>query len=172
MLKYIAHSYIKFIVMHSSRADSFCNMMFTPVQCQVSFWWLWWCGTKAAVFIVSMTALMMSDPFFRQCLEENSVVGNQRATKGSFSPLNVVTSGEPCVQPTSSFNLCLVFFHSFYSSPYSISTNRMIAQTSITPFIAASPVSTYQVGGASSKFAGLSQALRACKTVENNRSIL
>ncbi|XP_065154632.1 RNA-binding motif, single-stranded-interacting protein 3 isoform X3 [Paramisgurnus dabryanus] len=32
----------------------------------------------------------------------------------------------------------------FYSSPYSISTNRMIAQTSITPFIAASPVSTYQ----------------------------
>ncbi|TWW79504.1 RNA-binding motif, single-stranded-interacting protein 3 [Takifugu flavidus] len=32
----------------------------------------------------------------------------------------------------------------FYSSPYSISTNRMIAQASITPFIAASPVSTYQ----------------------------
>uniref|UniRef100_A0A8C5CBM5 RNA binding motif single stranded interacting protein 3 n=1 Tax=Gadus morhua TaxID=8049 RepID=A0A8C5CBM5_GADMO len=36
----------------------------------------------------------------------------------------------------------------FYSSPYSISTNRMIAQTSITPFIAASPVSTYQVSAA------------------------
>lgn len=34
----------------------------------------------------------------------------------------------------------------FYTSPYSIATNRMIAQTSITPFIAASPVSTYQVG--------------------------
>ncbi|XP_010891030.2 RNA-binding motif, single-stranded-interacting protein 3 isoform X3 [Esox lucius] len=33
----------------------------------------------------------------------------------------------------------------FYSPPYSISTNRMIAQTSITPFIAASPISTYQV---------------------------
>ncbi|XP_071661028.1 RNA-binding motif, single-stranded-interacting protein 3 isoform X2 [Patagioenas fasciata] len=33
----------------------------------------------------------------------------------------------------------------FYSSPYSIPTNRMIPQTSITPFIAASPVSTYQV---------------------------
>uniref|UniRef100_A0A3B3D983 RNA binding motif single stranded interacting protein 3 n=1 Tax=Oryzias melastigma TaxID=30732 RepID=A0A3B3D983_ORYME len=32
----------------------------------------------------------------------------------------------------------------FYSSPYSLATNRMIAQTSITPFIAASPVSTYQ----------------------------
>uniref|UniRef100_A0A672MKU9 RNA-binding motif, single-stranded-interacting protein 3 n=1 Tax=Sinocyclocheilus grahami TaxID=75366 RepID=A0A672MKU9_SINGR len=32
----------------------------------------------------------------------------------------------------------------YYSTPYSISTNRMIAQTSITPFIAASPVSTYQ----------------------------
>uniref|UniRef100_A0A8D3BE72 RNA binding motif single stranded interacting protein 3 n=1 Tax=Scophthalmus maximus TaxID=52904 RepID=A0A8D3BE72_SCOMX len=40
------------------------------------------------------------------------------------------------------FPLILVF----YSSPYSIATNRMIAQTSITPFIAASPVSTYQVG--------------------------
>lgn len=35
----------------------------------------------------------------------------------------------------------------FYSSPYSISTNQMIVQTSITPCIAASPVSTYQVGG-------------------------
>ncbi|KAJ7401412.1 hypothetical protein BTVI_96337 [Pitangus sulphuratus] len=33
----------------------------------------------------------------------------------------------------------------FYSSPYSIPTNRMIPQTSITPFIAASPVSTYQI---------------------------
>ncbi|XP_029023254.1 RNA-binding motif, single-stranded-interacting protein 3 isoform X1 [Betta splendens] len=33
----------------------------------------------------------------------------------------------------------------FYSSPYSIANNRLIAQTSITPFIAASPVSTYQV---------------------------
>lgn len=42
----------------------------------------------------------------------------------------------------------LLFFclFSFYSSPYSLATNRMIAQTSITPFIAASPVSTYQVG--------------------------
>uniref|UniRef100_A0A8D2ZVI1 RNA binding motif single stranded interacting protein 3 n=1 Tax=Scophthalmus maximus TaxID=52904 RepID=A0A8D2ZVI1_SCOMX len=35
--------------------------------------------------------------------------------------------------------------HQFYSSPYSISTNQMIVQTSITPCIAASPVSTYQV---------------------------
>lgn len=42
--------------------------------------------------------------------------------------------------------LCSFFFRlRFYSSPYSIATNRMIAQTSITPFIAASPVSTYQV---------------------------
>ncbi|XP_072530350.1 RNA-binding motif, single-stranded-interacting protein 3-like isoform X5 [Salminus brasiliensis] len=32
----------------------------------------------------------------------------------------------------------------FYSSPYSFASNRMIAQTSITPFITASPVSTYQ----------------------------
>lgn len=49
----------------------------------------------------------------------------------------------------------LLSFHRFYSSPYSISTNRMIAQTSITPFIAASPVSTYQVGGACLRPAGL-----------------
>ncbi|PIO40123.1 hypothetical protein AB205_0036160 [Aquarana catesbeiana] len=34
----------------------------------------------------------------------------------------------------------------FYSPPYNIATNRMIPQTSITPFIAASPVSTYQGG--------------------------
>ncbi|XP_036453465.1 RNA-binding motif, single-stranded-interacting protein 3-like [Colossoma macropomum] len=33
----------------------------------------------------------------------------------------------------------------FYSSPYSFASNRMITQTSITPFITASPVSTYQV---------------------------
>uniref|UniRef100_A0A670YXU0 RNA binding motif single stranded interacting protein 3 n=1 Tax=Pseudonaja textilis TaxID=8673 RepID=A0A670YXU0_PSETE len=33
----------------------------------------------------------------------------------------------------------------FYSSTYNIATNRMIPQTSITPLIAASPVSTYQV---------------------------
>lgn len=32
----------------------------------------------------------------------------------------------------------------FYSSPYSLATNRMIPQTCLTPFIAASPVSTYQ----------------------------
>ncbi|XP_067891357.1 RNA-binding motif, single-stranded-interacting protein 1-like isoform X3 [Heterodontus francisci] len=32
----------------------------------------------------------------------------------------------------------------FYSTPYSIATNRMIAQTSLTPYIA-SPVSTYQM---------------------------
>ncbi|XP_035379245.1 RNA-binding motif, single-stranded-interacting protein 3-like isoform X3 [Electrophorus electricus] len=38
-----------------------------------------------------------------------------------------------------------VMQNGFYSSPYSFATNRMIAQTSITPFIAASPVSTYQV---------------------------
>ncbi|XP_077100111.1 RNA-binding motif, single-stranded-interacting protein 3-like isoform X4 [Siphateles boraxobius] len=38
-----------------------------------------------------------------------------------------------------------VMQNGFYSSPYSITTNRMIAQASITPFITASPVSTYQV---------------------------
>lgn len=35
-------------------------------------------------------------------------------------------------------------FSRFYPSPYSITANRMITQTSITPYIA-SPVSTYQV---------------------------
>ncbi|XP_016102551.1 RNA-binding motif, single-stranded-interacting protein 3-like [Sinocyclocheilus grahami] len=35
--------------------------------------------------------------------------------------------------------------HRFYSSPYSITANRMIAQASITPFITASPISAYQV---------------------------
>ncbi|XP_050992845.1 RNA-binding motif, single-stranded-interacting protein 3 isoform X1 [Labeo rohita] len=38
-----------------------------------------------------------------------------------------------------------VMQNGFYSSPYSITTNRMIAQASVTPFITASPVSTYQV---------------------------
>ncbi|CAM4640360.1 unnamed protein product [Leuciscus chuanchicus] len=38
-----------------------------------------------------------------------------------------------------------VMQNGFYSSPYSITTNRMIAQASITPFITTSPVSTYQV---------------------------
>ncbi|XP_042632093.1 RNA-binding motif, single-stranded-interacting protein 3-like isoform X1 [Cyprinus carpio] len=33
----------------------------------------------------------------------------------------------------------------FYSSPYTITANRMISQASITPFITASPVSAYQV---------------------------
>jgi hypothetical protein len=55
-------------------------------------------------------------------------------------------------------NMLMLFCspHRFYSSPYSISTNRMIAQTSITPFIAASPVSTYQVSAAILDRAGLS----------------
>ncbi|KAK7139581.1 hypothetical protein R3I93_016651 [Phoxinus phoxinus] len=38
-----------------------------------------------------------------------------------------------------------VMQNGFYSAPYSITTNRMITQASITPFITASPVSTYQV---------------------------
>lgn len=58
-----------------------------------------------------------------------------------------------CLVPLISSQACsslmnLLFLFSvcrFYSSPYSIATNRMIPQTSITPFIAASPVSTYQV---------------------------
>ncbi|ROL44080.1 RNA-binding motif, single-stranded-interacting protein 3, partial [Anabarilius grahami] len=38
-----------------------------------------------------------------------------------------------------------VMQNGFYSSPYSITTNRMIAHASISPFITASPMSTYQV---------------------------
>lgn len=48
-------------------------------------------------------------------------------------------------QAGSCFTNLLFSVHRFYSSPYSLATNRMIPQTSITPFIAASPVSTYQV---------------------------
>ena len=105
-----------------------------------------------------------------------SVLGGwkRRRTKGSFSPLHAATSGElelcaekpldwrwteHCLLTWSCFSFTqllslmvlmmskLICFPRFYSSPYSISTNRMIAQTSITPFIAASPVSTYQVRG-------------------------
>uniref|UniRef100_A0A8C4Z007 RNA binding motif single stranded interacting protein 3 n=1 Tax=Gadus morhua TaxID=8049 RepID=A0A8C4Z007_GADMO len=55
--------------------------------------------------------------------------------------------GETTRYPQATRYMLMLFCspHRFYSSPYSISTNRMIAQTSITPFIAASPVSTYQV---------------------------
>ncbi|XP_051992356.1 RNA-binding motif, single-stranded-interacting protein 3-like isoform X3 [Xyrauchen texanus] len=38
-----------------------------------------------------------------------------------------------------------VMQNGLYSSPYCFTTSRMIAQSSITPFITASPVSTYQV---------------------------
>uniref|UniRef100_A0A3P9BEK1 RNA binding motif, single stranded interacting protein n=1 Tax=Maylandia zebra TaxID=106582 RepID=A0A3P9BEK1_9CICH len=52
---------------------------------------------------------------------------------------------DPTMMWTVKIKMYVLCFHRFYSSPYSISTNRMIAQTSITPFIAASPVPTYQV---------------------------
>ncbi|XP_059909441.1 RNA-binding motif, single-stranded-interacting protein 3-like [Gadus macrocephalus] len=57
------------------------------------------------------------------------------------------TQANTCANHKLHANMLMLFCspHRFYSSPYSISTNRMIAQTSITPFIAASPVSTYQV---------------------------
>ncbi|XP_051992355.1 RNA-binding motif, single-stranded-interacting protein 3-like isoform X2 [Xyrauchen texanus] len=45
-----------------------------------------------------------------------------------------------------SFTSCLLcLLPVLYSSPYCFTTSRMIAQSSITPFITASPVSTYQV---------------------------
>lgn len=172
MLKYFTHSHIKFIIMHGGAADSFCNMMFAAVQCRVPFLVDFddAAQSEAAVFIVFTTALMMSDSFYQWLLEECRVVGRkQTATKGAFSSVHVVTSGGTVCAVHSEFKCffflpLLFFFHSFYSSPYSISTNRMIAQTSITPFIAASPVSTYQVSGTSPKLGGGNQDFRDCKT--------
>lgn len=43
------------------------------------------------------------------------------------------------------FPLCSCLLSSFYSSPYSLAPNRMIAQTSLSPYMH-SPVSSYQVG--------------------------
>lgn len=173
--------------------------MCAPVQCQVSFEDVFdgMAQSEAAIFIVSMTALMMSDPFCLRCLEMCWVVENKTEQKGWFSPLHVAISGalklyeqrslltdvavfsQNCLLMFSWFSFMplisivninlmifksfLVWLHRFYSSPYSISTNRMIAQTSITPFIAASPVSTYQVGGPPLKFTGLHQAFKSCK---------
>lgn len=50
----------------------------------------------------------------------------------------------PKIITFAAFNKDFFVFSRFYPSPYSIATNRMITQTSITPYIA-SPVSTYQV---------------------------
>lgn len=86
-----------------------------------------------------------------------NVVVSFKNVLGSFFPANIGDIDDVKIKPF------LVSFHRFYSSPYSISTNRMIAQTSITPFIAASPVSTYQVGGPSLGFAGFDHALKPCK---------
>uniref|UniRef100_A0A8C7MDB6 Uncharacterized protein n=1 Tax=Oncorhynchus kisutch TaxID=8019 RepID=A0A8C7MDB6_ONCKI len=61
-----------------------------------------------------------------------------------LSPLLIFFLSSPLHLLLPPLFLSLLLFCRFYSSPY-ISTNRMIAQTSITPFVAASPVSTYQV---------------------------
>ncbi|MEQ2170946.1 hypothetical protein GOODEAATRI_005606 [Goodea atripinnis] len=45
--------------------------------------------------------------------------------------------------PTALQNGMFCLFNSFYSSPYSLAPNRMIAQTSLSPYMH-SPVSSYQ----------------------------
>lgn len=184
VLKYFTHSHIKVIINYYARQWSrlLCNMMCAPVQCQVWFktslmvkhsvklqhllfpWRLWWCLIH---FIRGVYWVV----------ENNDVLK-------AFSPLHVATSWElrSLWTDVMFFNIANIFvnmlldqfyptflvcFHRFYSSPYSISTNRMIAQTSITPFIAASPVSTYQVGGRFPKFDGLDWVLRACMDYTN-----
>lgn len=73
----------------------------------------------------------------------NSSVGKQsQGTLFCWCAWQGWITGQACSCFT---NLLLFSVHRFYSSPYSLATNRMIPQTSITPFIAASPVSTYQV---------------------------
>lgn len=67
MLKYCTHSHIKVIIHYYAWQWSrvLCNMMCTPVQCQVSLEDVFdgLVQGEAAIFIVSKTALMMSDPF-------------------------------------------------------------------------------------------------------------
>ena len=57
----------------------------------------------------------------------------------------------------------------FYPSPYSIATNRMITQTSLTPYIA-SPVSAYQVctSGLISRAPCISAAFFMCLQILNS----
>lgn len=160
ILKHFTHSHIKFIIHYYAQLWSrlLCNMMCTPAQSQV------WFGdvfdgvvlSRAAIFIVSMTALMMSDPFCQLCLDVHWVVGNKEEWNAFIhlcmrlhGEFNVGVHFNNTCKPRQVDKLGLkphfVLSSRFYSSPYSISTNRMIAQTSITPFIAASPVTTYQV---------------------------
>lgn len=71
-------------------------MMCTPVQCQVSFRGVFddVAQSEAAIFIVSMTALMMSDPFCQLSVEVYCVVGKQDVQRGSISPLHTASSGD------------------------------------------------------------------------------
>lgn len=60
--------------------------MCTPVLCQVSFSDIFdgVAESEAAIFIVSMTALMMSDPFCQLCLEVYWLVENKEVPKVHF----------------------------------------------------------------------------------------
>ena len=61
-------------------------MMCAPVQCQVSFLDVFdgVAQSVAAIFIVSMTALMMSDPFCQWCLEVHRVCESKEVQKAPF----------------------------------------------------------------------------------------
>lgn len=83
---------------------------------------------------------------------------NSPSPPGKYSRRNIETAVKGCpllaivgaqlgvvMVGLSTYFLALFLYASFYSSPYSLAPNRMIAQTSLSPYMH-SPVSSYQVG--------------------------
>lgn len=133
MLKYLTHSHIKSIVMHSGGA-MLPYVMFTLVsRSEGNFRWR---GTKSG------RGVYRFHDSFHDLSRAAGLSGSLESKAGARA------AGDAIPGEISRSNLSPLCSRRFYSSPYSISTNRMIAQASITPFIAASPVSTYQVSGA------------------------
>ena len=85
ILKHSTHSHIKVIIRYyaQQRSRLLCNMMCTPVRCQVSFSDVFddVAQSEAAIFIVPETALMMSDPFSQRHLEVHWVVEKTKRYK-------------------------------------------------------------------------------------------